>query len=177
MKNILITIADSIPSENKWKEVLSIAQSSKASLTIMHVMADTTSLLNAVDRTLERNHGIKFPKQELSYYKKQEKQLQDFIDNQDTIQFQPIKITGLVKIGEVIDTILAEEQTGKYDLLILGTAPKKFLWNRIMGSVSKTVMNKSQTPVFLVPRNSHFLGIDKIVYATNVKYDEVKIHL
>jgi len=108
MKNILLAIADSTPSENKWKEVLSIAQPSKASLTIMHVMVDTTPLLNAVDGALERNHGIK----------------------------------------------LAEEQTGKYDLLVLGRTPTKSLWSRIIGSVSKRVMKKSHTPVFLVPSSN-----------------------
>ena len=154
MKNILFAIADLIPSEHKWREVCRIAQSSKAPLTIMHVMADTTRLLNAVDGALERNHGIKFPKREQDYYKKAESRLQDFIDGQDTKQFQLIKITGLVKVGEVVDTILAEEQTGKYDLLVLGRTPTKSLWSRIIGSVSKTVMKKSHTPVFLVPSSN-----------------------
>jgi len=151
MKNILLAIADSIPSESKWKEVLKIAQSSKVSLTILRIITDTTPLLNAVDAALEKNHGVKFPKQELNYYKNQQKQLQDFIDRQDTSQFQLIKITGLIKVGEIVDTILAEEQTGKYDLLILGKTPTTFLRNRFMGSISKKVQNKSQTPVFLVP--------------------------
>ena len=78
MKNILLAIADSIPSESKWKEVLKIIQSSKVSLTIMRIITDTTPLLNAVDSALERNYGVKFSKQELTYYKNQEKQLQDF---------------------------------------------------------------------------------------------------
>lgn len=151
MKNILVAIADSTPSEKKWQEVLSIAQSSKASLTIMRIIMDTTPLLNAVDAALKRNHGVKFPKQELTYYKNQEKKLQDFIDRQGNKQFESIKITGLIKVGEVVDTILAEEQTGKYDLLILGKKPTTFWGNRLMGSIAKKVQNQSQTPVLLVP--------------------------
>jgi len=80
MKNILFATSNLIPSENKWNYVLSITQSSKASLTIMHVMGATTPLLNAVDGALERNHGIEFPKRKEEYHKQEEKRLQDFID-------------------------------------------------------------------------------------------------
>ena len=153
MKNILWATSNLIPSENKWNHILSIAQSSNASLTIMHVMADTTPLLYAVDGALERNHGIKFPKQQQEYHKQAERRLQDFIDKHKPKAYQSIKITGLVKVGDVVDTIFSEEQTGKYDLLILGASPTNSLVARIFGSVSMRVKNKSLTPVDLVAPN------------------------
>lgn len=147
MKNILWTTSNLIPSENKWNHILSIVQSSNASLTIMHVMADTTPLLYAVDGALERNHGIKFPKRKQEYHKQAERRLQDFIDKHKPKAYQSVKITGLVKVGNVIDAILSEEQTGKYDLLILGAPPTNSLIARIFGSVFMKVKNKSLTPV------------------------------
>lgn len=153
MKNILFTTSDLIPAENKWNYVLRMAQSSKASLTIMHVMVDTAPLLNAVDGALERNHGIKFPKQQQEYHKQEERRLQDFIDKHKPKAYQSIKITGLVKVGDVVDTIFSEEQTGKYNLLVLGAPPTNSLVARIFGSVFMRVKNKSLTPVDLVAPN------------------------
>lgn len=173
MKNILFAIADSIPSEDKWKQINRIAQFSKVSLTIIHVMEDTTALLNAVDGALERNHGIKFPKQEWKHYKNEEKRLQDFIDKKSNQLYPSTNIIGLVKVGKVVDTILSEEQTGKYDLLVLGNTPINSMCARILGSVSKTVMNKSLTPVFLVPSSSSFRGINKMIYSTDLEYDDI----
>ncbi len=155
MKNILFATSNLIPSENKWNYVLSITQSSKASLTIMHVMGATTPLLNAVDGALERNHGIEFPKRKEEYHKQEEKRLQDFIDKHKPKdkEYQLINIVGLVKVGKVVDTILSEERKGKYDLLILGTKPVNSLIARILGSVSMMVKNKSLTPVYLAQPN------------------------
>lgn len=172
MKNILFATAHSEYAENIWKYVLKLAQHFDATITLMHVFEEPSPVF--AGGIMEEFYNGNIDKFKADQHKREEERLRMMVQKMPK-QYHSIKVKGLVKIeiGGIAGTILTEEKKGKYDLLVLGTATKKSLVNRILGSVTKTVVNESNTPVFLVPPSNQFLGINKMVYATNFKYDDI----
>ncbi|RYF28214.1 MAG: universal stress protein [Comamonadaceae bacterium] len=61
-----------------------------------------------------------------------------------------LQVKNLVKVGPVGETIAKAAESGKYDLLIMGTHGHGALGKLVMGSVSTQVLANSQVPVLLV---------------------------
>ena len=57
----------------------------------------------------------------------------------------------MVKVGSAGDTIAKVAQSGKFDLIIMGTHGHGALGKLVMGSVSTQVLAKCSVPVLLVP--------------------------
>lgn len=173
MKNILFATAHSAFSKNTWKYVLRLAQHFGATVTLLHVFEEPSPIF-AGDGIMEEFANGNMDKFKAEQHKREVEKLRAFAQDKPK-QYHSVITKGLVRIdvGGIANTILKEEQTGKYDLLVLGTATKAKLINRILGSVSKSIVNESNTPVFLVPPSGFFRGINKIAYATNFKYDDI----
>lgn len=61
-----------------------------------------------------------------------------------------VQLKGLVKVGPVGETIAKAAESGRYDLLVMGTHGHGALGKLVMGSVSTQVLANSTVPVLLV---------------------------
>ena len=57
----------------------------------------------------------------------------------------------LVQIGDPIDEILKAADQERCDMIVLGNHGKGFLAQTFLGSVSRSVLDRSKKPVFLIP--------------------------
>ena len=57
----------------------------------------------------------------------------------------------LVRVGQPAEEILGAAQEEGSDVLVLGTHGKGFLKNKILGSVSRRVLDRSSKPVIVIP--------------------------
>jgi nucleotide-binding universal stress UspA family protein len=62
-----------------------------------------------------------------------------------------------------------------FDFIVMGTKGRSADRELFMGSVSRSVVQNSPVPVFLIPTNATFNGISKIVYTTDLQHNESHI--
>jgi len=66
----------------------------------------------------------------------------------------------LVPVGHPVEEILNASEEKECDLIILGTHGKGFLKQTFLGSVSRSVLDRTRKPIFVVPLPSETPGID-----------------
>lgn len=85
-------------------------------------------------------------------YQKEHHQLQEWAE---TLRQKGIDTTGLTIQGATIETILAEVEKLKADLVIVGSHGHGRLFKAIVGSVSEGIIRKADCPVLVVPVSQH----------------------
>ena len=62
-----------------------------------------------------------------------------------------------VKMGDPVEEIIKEAETGNYDLIVMGSYSHGFLKSAVMGDTVKSVVRRSRVPVLVVrvPGNNH----------------------
>ncbi|MGC9527194.1 MAG: universal stress protein [Limnospira sp.] len=81
-------------------------------------------------------------------YRKEHHQLQEWAE---TLRQKGIDATGLTIQGSTVETILAEVEKLKADLVIVGSHGHGRLFQAIVGSVSEGILRKADCPVLVVP--------------------------
>ncbi|MDF1483927.1 universal stress protein [Ramlibacter sp. H39-3-26] len=61
-----------------------------------------------------------------------------------------VEVKGIAKIGHAGETIAKTADTGKYDLLVMGSHGHGLFGNLVLGSVATQVLASSKVPVLLV---------------------------
>lgn len=79
----------------------------------------------------------------------------------------------LVRIGNLVTEIVDEVETGRPDLVVMGTLGASGLDRIIFGSNTATVMEKVVCPVLAVPADSILSLPGKIVFATNYEDNDI----
>ncbi len=65
----------------------------------------------------------------------------------------------LVQVGYPVEEILKVADEEKCDLIVLGTHGKGFLRQTFLGSVSRSVLDRTQKPVFIIPLPSEEVSV------------------
>lgn len=76
-----------------------------------------------------------------------------------------VKIQTKVEFG--FPDAVIEEQSSRYDLVVMGTTGKATMTTKLFGSVSTSTSQFAHCPVLLVPPNAVFEGFRNILYASN----------
>ncbi len=66
----------------------------------------------------------------------------------------------LVPVGHPIEEILVTADEGDCDIIVMGTHGKGFLKHSFLGSVARSVLDRSRKPVMIVPLPSQKVAID-----------------
>jgi nucleotide-binding universal stress UspA family protein len=66
----------------------------------------------------------------------------------------------LIRLGHPVEEILKAVDEEGCDVIVLGTHSKGFLKQAFLGSVSSSVLLRTQKPVFIVPLPSENIDID-----------------
>lgn len=92
-----------------------------------------------------------------------------FVNLQD--DDSPVMVKNKVKTkilrGAVIDELVAYSSKNDVDLIVMGTTGLQDFVSKIIGTVSLDVANKAHCPVILVPRDSTWRPINRIMFAAN----------
>jgi nucleotide-binding universal stress UspA family protein len=68
----------------------------------------------------------------------------------------------LVRVGHPVEEILNASEEEGCDAIVLGSHGKGFLKQTFLGSVSRSVLDRTRKPVFIVPLPSETVSIDRL---------------
>jgi len=90
------------------------------------------------------------------------KRIQDFCQKVDKQIRACVELVSsiLVRVGHPMEEILNASEEEGCDVIILGSHGKGFLKQTFLGSVSRSVLDRTRKPVFIVPLPSETLSID-----------------
>lgn len=99
------------------------------------------------------------------------------IENIKKEKFANVKVTYALEKGAPDSTILEYSKSYDPGVIILGTLGREDRSGSFFGNVASKIIEKSIFPVFVIPYNSVFLGINymnKVVYATDFDESDFK---
>lgn len=88
--------------------------------------------------------------------------------------FQP-KISCVAEIGGVTDVINELASKQKANLTIMGMTGAGAIARLLLGSISRSMIDKTQVPLLLVPQDFVFSKIKKIAFATSLVDDDIDV--
>ncbi len=86
-----------------------------------------------------------------------------------------IFITTKVAHGDPVLTICEYANDNDFDLIVMGTQGENRFEELLFGSTSVEVMKRASCPVLAIPPDSKYLGVGKIVYATDLEERDIDV--
>ena len=162
MKKILIPTDLSLNAGNAVRYALNFTKDIPVEIIFLHA---THPMLDLPDTSLEFYDPIVFQDEEeqFSYVKINLSK----IFEEEKIDLTKIKYHIELRIGFAADEILLAAKELHCDLIIMGTQGASGLSNFFLGSVSYSVIKKTEIPVLTIPCNYTYKVIDKIIFATD----------
>ncbi|MEP7170894.1 MAG: universal stress protein [Bacteroidota bacterium] len=164
MKTILVPTDFSKNADNALKYAIEIAKEMKAKIILMNIYetpvyyADVAMLSAQTDHLLFHNSALVEMKK---YYSKISKTAGG------------IKIELIVQQGLASARIKEIALEKKADLIVMGTTGKGALEKMLMGSNTTRIIRKAPCPLLIIPMKARYKGFKKIVYATDLKNDNL----
>jgi nucleotide-binding universal stress UspA family protein len=162
IKNIIVPTDFSPTALNALHYAESLAEILDATITVVHVN----------EYILPGAEIVVSPISELEVSRLTETSMQMFVANEEEDDSSGVVVvknrvkTKILKgdlVGQLVD-LSALETT---DLIVIGTTGFQDFFTKTIGSTSLQVANKALCPVILVPKEAHWRGLDKIMYASN----------
>ncbi len=179
VRRILVPIDFSEPSLNACNFALGMAHKLKAEIKLFYtffnpVVSSEPYLegysfqvnLNTVIDNLEKEAKIQM--------KSLKKQLKAYLEKEE---FANVKISFELQKGVPEDEILKHSKTYKPGVIVMGTRGRAYGAVDLIGSVTKKIIQKATVPVFVIPKQSIFIGINyinKVLYATDFDESDFK---
>jgi nucleotide-binding universal stress UspA family protein len=164
IKKILFTTDLSKQTRSAFDYALSLANMYGASLTILYVMEDVSPTQSANLQgfigderweELRQSHEQEV-RQILIGKKKEGAMIREALGEMLSVSKKGFENEGLradeilVTQGDTVDCILAEADSRKADLIVMGYHPRGRLEEAVVGSVSRSVLRRTKVPVLLV---------------------------
>jgi len=91
---------------------------------------------------------------------------------ENTSGLEDIKVTSEIKIGNTLKNIFKEIESGKYDMVVMGTKGVSGFSEILIGSNTENIVRKSKIPVLSVKNFVEESNFKRIVYASTFSEDE-----
>lgn len=91
---------------------------------------------------------------------------------ENTTGLEDIKVTSEIKIGSPSKIIFKEIESGKYDMVVMGTKGVSGFSEVLIGSNAEKIVRKSKVPVLSVKNFVEESNFKRIVYASTFSEDE-----
>jgi nucleotide-binding universal stress UspA family protein len=163
LKKILVPVDFSEPSKKALTYGLTLARQFNSSLTIIHIVPESTALLHAV------------PTQLLEIEKGQYAEAAAEIRNLVPSEYAPnLSVQTIVKIGNIERELLGIVKDEAVDLVVMGTHGRRHLSRWFIGSVTEHMLRHVPVPVLTVSHveaEKHAIGLvelNRILYATDL---------
>jgi nucleotide-binding universal stress UspA family protein len=118
-----------------------IAHATGATATLLHVMPEAPAIYSGLPRMEITPEQLMASSSELGTNLRREKQ---------TLESLGVKAEVKLRDGSVLGEILAEIRSGKYDLVVTGSALNRTLRTYVLGDVSREIVNRSNAAVLVV---------------------------
>jgi nucleotide-binding universal stress UspA family protein len=104
-----------------------------------------------------------------------EKNMSFFVNLGPESEYRDVVIETSVEIGFSSDLIVdySKNASEEIDLIIMGTKGEHNLAEQAFGSVTSNVIRDAKCPVLAVPENVRYEAVNSVVYATDLKSDNV----
>ena len=163
MKKILFTTDFSKNADTAFHFALNIAEKHQAELILAHVF----DVPNVFNYPVEYNPEDMKP----GMIKDWKRTLKDFFANYDT----KVKAKFVaVEHPSVAKGILSIIKAHKPQLLVVGTRGKSRVKEVILGSTTKALVKDSPIPVLAIPDHQNRKDFDKVLYASDLREDDVQ---
>ncbi len=91
------------------------------------------------------------------------------------IKNEGIEVEVLVEMGMATSEIIEVSKEKDIDLIVMGTTGATNLVNKLLGSNAMHVMQRTEKPIILIPRDCVYDGIYQIVYTNSFNEDDTKV--
>lgn len=148
MKKILIALDYGISAQKIAEQGFELAKNNDAKVILLHVVADESYYSSIDSAPFMGFYGYNFFDMEtndsliessLKFLQKIKKHLKD----------ESIEV--IAEQGDFSTVILDIAENQKADVIVLGTHSKNWLEKTVMGSVTESVLAKTQIPMFIIP--------------------------
>jgi len=155
IKKILYTTDLTKNSAYAFRYAVDLADKNGATITILHAMEpippSVKHLVNLYVDEAKWDEKVKYEQE--TTIERIKKRLEEFCQMEAKVAPQCVSLVSsiLVRPGHPVEEILraADEESG--DLIVLGTHGKGFLKQTFLGSVARSVLDRTRKPVFIVP--------------------------
>ncbi|MFY0651094.1 MAG: universal stress protein [Cyclobacteriaceae bacterium] len=170
MKRILVPTDFSKEANNAFLAACSLAREVTADILLLHVIEDP--------------HGDSFRTMGVGGYdpmdnvyiiklvEKTKERLQSIVNDP---QFSDINVTYKIDIGNSYSSIIEHISSHKSSLIVMGTKGVSGLEEILVGSVTDKVVRYATCPVITVKHCKNLAGMKNIVFATDLKEDQLSI--
>ncbi len=93
--------------------------------------------------------------------------------NQLKRKYKNVSFEIMAKDGFHAETLLKVSQKLTVDLIVMGSTGTSKLERLLIGSTTSRIIRDAPCPVLSIPKNAEFKGINKIVFATDLKEDNI----
>lgn len=140
-KKVLVALDYDATSVKVAEEGFSVAQAMHAETILLHVISELPVNYSAYTNAYEFKVDVigDLKKVTQNFLNKAKKHLGDE------------SVTTVFRDGEIADTILKTAKELNVDVIVMGSHSKKWLYNIIMGSTTKDVLEKTSIPLFIIP--------------------------
>jgi nucleotide-binding universal stress UspA family protein len=163
MKKILFTTDFSANAAKAFHFALNMAEKHQAELILAHVF----DIPNVWNYPIEYNPEEMKPEM----IKDWKRSLKEFLAKYDTkvkAKFEAVEHPSVLK------GILSIIETHQPQLLVVGTRGKSRIKDVIFGSTTKALVKHSPIPVMAIPENPNQKDFDKVLYASDLRDDDVQ---
>ncbi len=137
---IMAAIDFSLASEKVMQAAKAYATALQASVYLIHVEALDPDRLAIESEALNEEQTLNTRPEEIRLKK-----------DARAMETAGMKVTPLLLQGPVTDTILAEAERLKIDLILVGSHGHRALRHMLVGSISEGILRKAEVPVMIVP--------------------------
>lgn len=166
MKNILVPVDFSKPSENALRVAAKLAQRNNAKIHVLHVIELAESLFGAEQFNVDDEQIIFF-------MKLAKKKFNDFLDKDF---LEGIETNDLVEVGSATFGIKEAVKDQNIDLIIMGSNGASGLEEVLIGSNTEKVVRHSNVPVLVVKHDIENLDFKTVLFATDFELENVEAY-
>ncbi|MGB2087805.1 MAG: universal stress protein [Psychroflexus salarius] len=166
MKNILVPVDFSKPSENALRVAAKLAQRNNAKIHVLHVIELAESLFGAEQFNVDDEQIIFF-------MKLAKKKFSDFLDKDF---LNDIETNDLVEVGSATFGIKEAVKDQDIDLIIMGSNGASGLEEVLIGSNTEKVVRHSNVPVLVVKHDIENLDFKTVLFATDFELENVEAY-
>lgn len=169
MKKILFPVDFSEASFNAFRYALHFAQKINAEIITIHVYEFPIIVYSDYNNFLLDNYNVN-EWSEFENYKNEVPKLRAIAEKE---QLEHIKMSHVLKQGDVQDSILSLVAKEHIDYIVMGTKGATGLKEVFLGTITQSIINNTKVPVFAIPLGCEYHPIKRILFLT--KYE--KSHL
>ena len=176
MKNILYLTDYSRYSQQVFRYALELAHHFKASVTLAHVYAPLmpASPVN-FEEMMDYGPSPSPETQAVAQWDRERERLEYFAANHTPNAYKDVPFFFELPAGHPVPEIVRLQQEKHFGLTVMGLNSAGNLSHLVLGRVASGMIDRSASPLLLVPPTADYHGIKRILFATDLREDDLPI--